>query len=723
MTSIASLIGLDRTNIAQTAATLSSQARVHPEDYPLFAQDAKRLDQDIRIAYAEALSEKQEQERIQDRHFLERAKEFVELNEQVEASTQLLTELASFLSTFQTDLSAVSGHISELQGRSKTIEGRLEARKAVQRSLQPFLESITISPGLISTILDTPVSPSWIPAIIELDQKLGAIRGGARVESRKPLDQASEGLRLAATTKISNHLNSLVRPYTTSLSSLSPLHSSLLTYKALFDFLRRHSARQAHEFQKNYTNTVRWYHETAFRRYVRSLEGLRTRTSTVGGNGFKWEELVSTGNEGQASLALLNAKRRGGGTPVIPSSQAETGLNVSESSRSAIFNSRLGLTPPSGEEEAEEEIPVITAWQSNDKNLKPTYERLFRSISIVLAHNSSREYQFLDAFFGVHSSLPTHAPPAATPGARSPLGGGLGRMRRLDSNGSISAFSSSVRGGLPVVGESENGGGDDQQSESGKTVTSTFARSNNQEESEKMRKVLVESLWKSVMEPALEYSYNFIHALLTPPSSPSPLSLISMIRLNNTILSFTSSVESSLPCPPLESHLYSIRLLLWPLLTKILDAQIESLKKINGSPSSTASSGVGGLLGRMAGTGGGGASVKDSTVQAILERYVEWFVTIVEICSKKRDGDGDVEVSSQEMAEDEPVFQLLLRLRTELDRLLVHQSQKIPDPAKQRAFLRAGYQELVTGLSMGFTRHERVQMEIAHYRELGRTVQ
>lgn len=253
-------------------------------------------------------------------------------------------------------------------------------------------------------------------------------------------------------------------------------------------------------------------------------------------------------------------------------------------------------------------------------------------------------------------------------------------MRRLDSNGSISAFSSSVRGGLPVVGESENGGGDDQQSESGKTVTSTFARSNNQEESEKMRKVLVESLWKSVMEPALEYSYvspasrftlscvsltketlvlqNFIHALLTPPSSPSPLSLISMIRLNNTILSFTSSVESSLPCPPLESHLYSIRLLLWPLLTKILDAQIESLKKINGSPSSTASSGVGGLLGRMAGTGGGGASVKDSTVQAILERYVEWFVTIVEICSKKRDGDGDVEVSSQEMAEDEPVFQL-----------------------------------------------------------------
>lgn len=47
----------------------------------------------------------------------------------LQTSTQLLKELSAFLSTFQHDLSAVSGHISELQGRSKTIEARLEARK------------------------------------------------------------------------------------------------------------------------------------------------------------------------------------------------------------------------------------------------------------------------------------------------------------------------------------------------------------------------------------------------------------------------------------------------------------------------------------------------------------------------------------------------------------------------------------------------------------------
>lgn len=129
-----------------------------------------------------------------------------------------MTELSAFLSTFQHDLSAVSGHISELQGRSKTIEARLEARKvceqcglasgsplisftlpqAVERSLHPFVSSIAISPSLITTVLETDViAETWIPAVQELDAKLGAIRGGARVDSRKSLDEAAEALRVA----------------------------------------------------------------------------------------------------------------------------------------------------------------------------------------------------------------------------------------------------------------------------------------------------------------------------------------------------------------------------------------------------------------------------------------------------------------------------------------------------------------------------------------------
>jgi hypothetical protein len=41
----------------------------------------------------------------------------------------MLDSLESFLSTFQTDLSTVSGQISDLQDRSTDIENRLKSRQ------------------------------------------------------------------------------------------------------------------------------------------------------------------------------------------------------------------------------------------------------------------------------------------------------------------------------------------------------------------------------------------------------------------------------------------------------------------------------------------------------------------------------------------------------------------------------------------------------------------
>lgn len=58
-----------------------------------------------------------------------------------QTSVGLLDSLESFLSTFQKDLSAVAGQISDLQDRSKDIEGRLKSRRVrfhKLRSLSPF---------------------------------------------------------------------------------------------------------------------------------------------------------------------------------------------------------------------------------------------------------------------------------------------------------------------------------------------------------------------------------------------------------------------------------------------------------------------------------------------------------------------------------------------------------------------------------------------------------
>jgi len=55
----------------------------------------------------------------------------------IQSSNELLSSLASYLSTFQHDLSDVSGQISELQQRSTEIEAQLKGRK-VPSPLHPI---------------------------------------------------------------------------------------------------------------------------------------------------------------------------------------------------------------------------------------------------------------------------------------------------------------------------------------------------------------------------------------------------------------------------------------------------------------------------------------------------------------------------------------------------------------------------------------------------------
>ncbi|KAM0754633.1 hypothetical protein T439DRAFT_321664 [Meredithblackwellia eburnea MCA 4105] len=644
MATVAQLVGIQRDENNQLIPSLAGINKVDPDEFPALAEPVAALNTDIRTLYSQAWSNQEQEDRENDRHFLDRAKEYVELNEQVETSNALLTDLSTFLSTFQRDLSAVSGHISELQGRSKTIEARLAARKAVERSLSPLLSAIIIPPALIQTIFETEVSEAWVPPITELDAKLGAIRSGPRIESRKALDDAAEGLRLHASLKILTYFISLLRPFSLSISgSLYQLQTShLLPLKPLFDFLRRHAARQAHEFQKAYVSTVRWYYETGFRRYVRALEKLRLKA-------VEKVELIGEVNLGsKASLALLSKKNN-----------VVTGPGAGEAHAQVMQSVQI------------EGPPVILAHQAADSAYRPPPEALFRSISLVLMDNAETEYSFIAAFFGQHSSLAPMAdrPESPNPGLFSPPSGGT-------------SFADEMDGAESVLG-----------SEAGKAsiAGSTWSKD---DRGDKLRKAVVEGLWKSVMEPAQEYSRNFASALVDSTSLPSATSLLAMIRLNESIIALFVDQHH---CPPMESHLIGLRMTLWPTFSKLMNSQIDSVRKINGSGGSSS----GGVLAKAVGA----TSVKDSAVQIITLRYAELFNAFVALSGEQ---------------DEEMVFGSILRLRQELDRLLLNQASRISDPLKQKAFLATHYEELLQGLSAGLSTHPRSQTELAHYRELAR---
>ncbi|KAM0793560.1 hypothetical protein ACM66B_000996 [Microbotryomycetes sp. NB124-2] len=630
MATIGEVIGLRLQNGSSSAGPLSSaylatDPDLDPDDYALMAGAARELGQDVRAAYHQALEQQARIDKQHDLYFLERARQFVELDEQIEASASLLTDLAAFLATFQSDLSNVSTHISDLQGRSKTIEGRLDARRAVERTLHPFLESITISPSLINTIMDTDVDEAWITAVPELDAKLGAIRSGPRVEGRRNLDNVAEALRLRATSRILSFLVNQLKPFTLSVSpSLQQLHAQLLPYKPLFDFLRRHSTRQAHDVQKAYSNTVRWYYETAFRRYVRLLE--KIRIGGVGGG-----EVIGLVNQGvDSSLALLSKQR----SPAVGTS--ETGASrYSAPAQTALEHAHMNGKP------------VINATTSFARDNRPAPEVLFRSLALVLADNARAEYSFVNAFFGSHSALdvpgtPSHLSTLSERDSSSWTLGGAGAVRRTQDGGGGGHARMTSGDQTDLLSPRHPA-----ESESGRTsVTGSVRPDANGVSVQRNRssQTAVDSVWKSVMEPAQEYASNFATALLesTTPS-PNPISLLSMIRLNEAILSVLvsptanaltprpdqptlsqqpSQSSSEGACPPMENFLVALRMQLYPSFAKSMNVQVDSLRKINGSTASSSS----GLF-----AVGGKGSVKDSVVQVIVKRYAEMFDVFIRL--------------------------------------------------------------------------------------------
>ncbi|KIJ56720.1 hypothetical protein M422DRAFT_218326, partial [Sphaerobolus stellatus SS14] len=318
------------------------------------------------------ISEAQNEGNDEIAFYRDRAKDFVELHEQVESSVGLLDSLESFLSTFQRDLSAVSGQISSLQDRSKEIENRLKARRKIERPLANLISDISIPPTLAERLLDTDVGEAWLTDIPELEKHLESLKSRTRVKAARSLSEVGEGLRIVAATKIRAFFLSTFQPIRTSVSTnMQVLQTSvLLKYRPLFLFLQHHASSVANEVQHAYTAVARLYYETGFRRYIRSLGWIKARTTE--------------------RLELIGASEKAQEHPVDVA--------------------RLGYADIEGQS-------VTLAYMADDKSHKEPMEALFRSALLVLMDNGTSEYAFITRFFdaNVPVLLPLPSPSLTSP--------------------------------------------------------------------------------------------------------------------------------------------------------------------------------------------------------------------------------------------------------------------------------------------------------------------
>ncbi|KAF9653375.1 vacuolar sorting protein [Thelephora ganbajun] len=607
-----------------------------------------------------------------------KAKDFIDLHDQVQerfrsppspipnpqadvgshqTGLNLLDSLESFLSTFQRDLGAVSGQISDLQDRSKQLDSKLKSRRKIERPLSSLITDICLPPSLITTILDTDVSDAWIPSIGELEQHLDTLQARGRVKAAKDMVELMAQVQLVvcspqafsqsssphsppnkATGKIRAFFMAILKPIKSSMTTnMQVIQTSvLLKYRPLYTFLQRRAPNVALEFQKSYIAAARVYYETGFRRYTRSLSWIKARTVE------KSESLVS--------------------------SEATPPFDLSRLEHARIDGPGIAL-----------------AYMGDNNNYKAPLESLLRSALLVLMDNTTAEYTFVTTFFPpdassvpvrkeapmspsiVHESLSPVVPddesgiPAGTLSATTSTS--LATPVTVDTNSNPAPIYSLARGATP--------------------------QPNLPMQLSKEDQVAFNSVWKQITDPAVEYTQTFVKSCMEP--IPPIIPLLTMIRLTEDVVNETQRRG----CAPLETVLFTIRLQMWPAFQKAVSEHVEQLKKYADGVSSSGS--IGGFFGR-------GVSTTDASVVTICKRYVTIFEAFVTLTAQE---------------EETMIFSNLLRLRQELSKLILKHTEKIEDPVARSTTQGRFYELLLNGLSNGSrpSAHPKTQTEIAYWRE------
>ncbi|PCH41154.1 Vps52-domain-containing protein [Wolfiporia cocos MD-104 SS10] len=453
-----------------------------------------------------------------------RAQDFVDLHDQVQTSVNLLDSLENFLSTFQKDLSAVSGQISELQDRSKDIEHRLKSRRKIEKPLSNLLVDLCIPPHLATLILDTPVGEPWIAAIEEFEERLDALQVRVRVKAARDLAEVAEGLRIVAATKLRTFFLALLQPIRTSMTTnMQVIQTSVfLKYKPLFAFLQRHAANVASEVQRAYVGAARTYFETGFRRYIRSLGYLRAR----------WVEKAEA----------------------IVTGAGETGSDPEVDSERLAFSRIDGPG-------------VALAYMVDDKAHKEPVEAILRSMLLVLMDNATAEYTFVTTFFAPapRPSALAHTHVQQSSGSlRSPTA----LLSPSDGEFDDGRSAAGSERGVPPIQRVASIGSVMGLSASGSVTSSTLG------ESVKEEQAAMNAIWKQIMDPVLEYCQTFVRSLLEP--APPVVPLLTMIRLTEDVMAEVQKRS----CSPLETFIFTIRLQMWPVFQHSMAEHIESVKKL-----------------------------------------------------------------------------------------------------------------------------------------------
>ncbi|EEE59260.1 hypothetical protein OsJ_11277 [Oryza sativa Japonica Group] len=299
---------------------------------------------------------------IQD--YIGESENLVSLHDQIRDCDNILSQMETVLTGFQTEIGSISSEIKVLQEKSMDMGLKLKNRKAAESKLSKFVEDIIVPPRMIDIIVDGEVNDEYMKTLETLSRKIKFIEVDAMVKSSKALKDVQPEIFEFVIQKFY-----ALRKPKTNIQILQ--QSVLLKYKYTIVFLKEHAKEIYAEVRAAYIDTMNKVLSAHFRAYIQALEKLQLDIAT--------------------STDLLGVETRSTG---FLFSMGKESLKT----RSSVFalGERINILK-------EIDQPALIPHIAEAKSQKYPYEVLFRSLQKLLIDTATSEYLFSDDFFGEES--------------------------------------------------------------------------------------------------------------------------------------------------------------------------------------------------------------------------------------------------------------------------------------------------------------------------------
>lgn len=336
-------------------------------------QEVLRTGTDLRQYSKQVERELKEVENKSIQDYIKESQNIVSLHNRITACDNILERMESMLMGFQSDLGSISSEIVYLQKKSVAMSQQLHNRQAIRGQLSQFIDDMSISESLITSILDCPVTEKeFVTSLSLLSHKINFVKeqGFKEVKSCQDVKDDLEKLKIKAVSKIRAYLLEQISKFRKPMTNYQVPQNAMLKYKFFFEFALANERAVAQEVYAEYIDTMSKIYLSYFKSYSSRLMKLQFEESATK------DDLI--GNEEVGAKTSLFHK----------TSFKHKSTVFTIGNRGDVLTTQL-------------DAPIIIPHSAQKNELRYPFESLFRSEQYALVDNACREYLFICEFFMV----------------------------------------------------------------------------------------------------------------------------------------------------------------------------------------------------------------------------------------------------------------------------------------------------------------------------------